>query len=36
MPDQGEWTVTGLGLPDDVLAKLYVENARSVYLLPAP
>jgi predicted TIM-barrel fold metal-dependent hydrolase len=36
MPDQGAWTVTGLDLPDDVLARLYVENARAVFRLPAP
>jgi hypothetical protein len=35
MPDQGGWTVTGLGLPDDVLARLYFENARAVFRLPA-
>jgi predicted TIM-barrel fold metal-dependent hydrolase len=35
MPDQGAWTVTGLDLPDDVLARLYCENARSVFSLPA-
>jgi hypothetical protein len=36
MPDQGAWTVTGLDLPDDVLARLYAENARAVFRLPAP
>ena len=35
MPDQGAWTVTGLDLPDDVLARLYVENARAVFRLDA-
>jgi Amidohydrolase len=35
MPDQGAWTVTGLDLPDDVLARLYSENARAVFRLPA-
>jgi hypothetical protein len=35
MPDQGAWTVTGLDLPDDVLARLYAENARAVFSLPA-
>lgn len=35
MPAQGAWTVTGLGLPDDVLARLYAENARAVFRLPA-
>jgi hypothetical protein len=34
MPDQGDWTVTGIDLPDDVLARLYVENARAVFRLP--
>ncbi|MGE5529569.1 MAG: amidohydrolase family protein [Patescibacteria group bacterium] len=27
-PPQGRWRVYGLGLPDDVLAKIYRENAR--------
>jgi len=36
MPDQGAWTVTGLDLPDDVLARLYAENARAVFRLPSP
>jgi hypothetical protein len=35
MPDQGDWTVTGLDLPDDVLAPLYCENARAVFRLGA-
>jgi predicted TIM-barrel fold metal-dependent hydrolase len=35
MPDQGAWTVTGLDLPDEVLARLYCENARAVFRLPA-
>jgi predicted TIM-barrel fold metal-dependent hydrolase len=35
MPDQGAWTVTGLDLPDEVLARLYLENARAVFRLPA-
>jgi hypothetical protein len=35
MPDQGDWTVTGLDLPDDVLARLYCENARALFRLPA-
>jgi hypothetical protein len=34
MPDQGDWTVTGLDLPDDVLARLYCANARAVFRLP--
>ena len=35
MPDQGAWTVTGIDLPDDVLARLYRENARALFRLPA-
>jgi predicted TIM-barrel fold metal-dependent hydrolase len=35
MPDQGAWTVTGLDLPAGVLARLYCENARAVFRLPA-
>ena len=35
MPDQGDWTVTGLDIPDDVLERLYFENARAVFRLPA-
>jgi hypothetical protein len=35
MPDQGAWTVTGLDLPDDVLGRLYCDNARAVFRLPA-
>jgi hypothetical protein len=34
MPDQGDWTVTGLDLPDEVLERLYLENARAVFRLP--
>jgi hypothetical protein len=33
MPDQGAWTVTGLDLPDEVLERLYLENARAVLRL---
>ncbi len=35
MPDQGAWTVTGLDLPDDVLARVYVDNARRLFKVPA-
>jgi predicted TIM-barrel fold metal-dependent hydrolase len=28
VPGQGRWQIHGLGLPDDVLAKVYRENAR--------
>ncbi len=33
VPPQGRWTVCGLGLPDDVLRKVYAENARRVLRL---
>jgi predicted TIM-barrel fold metal-dependent hydrolase len=33
LPVQGDWTVTGLDLPDDVLEKLYWENAHRVFKL---
>jgi predicted TIM-barrel fold metal-dependent hydrolase len=29
-PDQGRWYIYGLGLPEEVLQKVYVENARRV------
>ncbi|MGZ8651935.1 MAG: amidohydrolase family protein [Actinomycetota bacterium] len=28
IPPEGRWTISGLGLPDDVLRKVYGENAR--------
>jgi predicted TIM-barrel fold metal-dependent hydrolase len=28
VPPEGRWTISGLGLPDDVLRKVYGENAR--------
>ena len=28
VPPQGRWQIHGLGLPDDVLRKVYAENAR--------
>jgi len=31
LPMQGDWTVTGLDLPDDLLYKLYWENGRRVF-----
>jgi predicted TIM-barrel fold metal-dependent hydrolase len=34
-PIQGRWTIDGLGLPPEVLRKLYAENARRVLGLPA-
>jgi predicted TIM-barrel fold metal-dependent hydrolase len=35
-PIQGRWTVDGIGLPRDVLEKLYYRNAARVFQLPAP
>jgi hypothetical protein len=37
-PIQGEWTISGIGLPDSVLRKIYFDNARQVLRrsLPAP
>ncbi len=32
VPPQGRWQVSGLGLPDDVLRKVYAENARRLIL----
>jgi predicted TIM-barrel fold metal-dependent hydrolase len=29
-PPQGRWRISGLGLPDDVLKKVYADNARRV------
>lgn len=31
-PDQGRWQIHGIGLPDDVLRKVYAENARGILL----
>jgi predicted TIM-barrel fold metal-dependent hydrolase len=31
LPDQGRWCIYGLGLPDDVLAKVYYANAEHLY-----
>lgn len=30
-PRQGRWNISGVGLPDDVLAKLYRDNALKLY-----
>ena len=30
IPPEGRWAISGLGLPDDVLRKVYGENARRV------
>lgn len=32
VPSQGRWQIHGLGLPDDVLKKVYADNARRVLL----
>ena len=32
VPPQGRWQIHGLGLPDDVLRKVYAENARRLIL----
>jgi predicted TIM-barrel fold metal-dependent hydrolase len=36
LPAQGAWTVRGLDLPNEVLSRIYSENARAVYRLPTP
>lgn len=37
-PIQGDWTISGIGLPDEVLRKIYFDNARFLLRrsLPAP
>lgn len=37
-PIQGDWTISGIGLPADVLRKIYFDNARKLLArsLPAP
>jgi hypothetical protein len=34
LPAQGDWTVTGIDLPEDVLAHLYWANAADTFRLP--
>jgi predicted TIM-barrel fold metal-dependent hydrolase len=34
-PGQGRWRIHGLGLPDDVLRKVYADNARRLLGLPS-
>ena len=34
IPRQGRWHIYGLGLPDDVLEKIYRTNARRLFKLP--
>lgn len=36
VPGQGRWQIHGLGLPDDVLRKVYRDNARRVLRLDQP
>ena len=33
MPEQGRWQIHGIGLPDDVLRKVYSDNARRLLRL---
>jgi predicted TIM-barrel fold metal-dependent hydrolase len=35
VPEQGRWQICGLGLPDDVLRRVYGDNARRVLRLQA-
>jgi len=35
VPDQGRWRICGIGLPDEVLKKVYYENAERLYGPPA-
>jgi hypothetical protein len=32
VPAQGRWQIHGIGLPDDVLRKVYRDNARRILL----
>ena len=32
VPGQGRWQIHGIGLPDDVLKKVYADNARRILL----
>ena len=35
-PIQGEWTISGIGLPNDVLEKIYFGNARKLLARSLP
>jgi len=35
VPPQGRWRIYGLGLPDEILRKVYCENAQRLLSLPA-
>jgi predicted TIM-barrel fold metal-dependent hydrolase len=34
IPSQGRWSIYGLGLPDDILRKVYYENASQIMNIP--
>jgi predicted TIM-barrel fold metal-dependent hydrolase len=36
VPEQGRWQIHGIGLPDDVLLKVYRDNARRILRLGRP
>ena len=36
IPSQGRWAIYGIGLPDEVLRKVYYENASRVLNIPIP
>ena len=36
IPTQGRWAIYGIGLPDEVLRKVYYENASRVLNIPIP
>ncbi len=36
VPSQGRWQIHGIGLPDDVLRKIYAENAARILKLRVP
>lgn len=36
VPGQGRWQIHGIGLPDDVLRRVYRDNARRILRLAAP
>jgi hypothetical protein len=35
-PIQGDWTIDGIGLPEDVLRNLYADNARRIFGIELP
>ncbi|HEY8549686.1 MAG TPA: amidohydrolase family protein [Vicinamibacterales bacterium] len=36
IPPQGRWRISGLGLPDAILRKVYYENAARILAIPLP